>query len=115
LRREIASSGRLGHSVESVSSSRAGCLRLLGPQSGLIATGEKSQLGKSKSNYIGETRLAISFTKTNATAGWGLPELSKFDRLPGRAGGTPSSNLAKALRADLSQRLDWGIWVLVRP
>jgi hypothetical protein len=107
-------------------------LRLLGPQSGLIATGEKSQLGKnrnwgkiatgeksqlgkSKSNYIGGTRLAISFTKTNATAGWGLPELSKFDRLPGRAGGTPSSNLAKALRADLSQRLDWGIWVLVRP
>ena len=61
-------------------------LRLLAPQRGLIATGEKQ---KQKQLQRHETRWTMSFDKTKATAGGILPEFSKFDCLPGRAGGSP--------------------------
>jgi hypothetical protein len=57
---------------------------LLAPQRGLTATDEmQKQLQKH------EVRSTMSFDKTKATAGGILPEFSKFDCLPGRAGGTP--------------------------
>src|SRR5271157_361077 len=61
-------------------------LRLLAPQRGLIATGEKQK-------QLQRQRLARqrASAKTKATAGGILPEFSKFDCLPGRAGGTPIS------------------------
>src|SRR5271157_5049870 len=61
-------------------------LRLLAPQRGLIATAEKQ-----KQLQRHEAREATGFGKTKATAGGILPEFSKFDCLPGRAGGTPIS------------------------
>jgi hypothetical protein len=61
-------------------------LRLLAPQRGLIATGENQ-----KQLQRHEAREATGFGKTKATAGGILPEFSKFDCLPGRAGGTPIS------------------------
>ena len=54
---------------------------------------------KSKSNCNG-TRLARqrASAKTKATAGGILPEFSKFDCLPGRAGGTPISLVTNTYR-----------------
>src|SRR5271157_2032154 len=74
-------------------------LRLLAPQRGLIATAEKQ-----KQLQRHEAREATGFGKTKATAGGILPEFSKFDCLPGRAGGTPislgSATLLHLLRSD---------------
>jgi hypothetical protein len=57
---------------------------LLAPQRGLIATVEKQ---KQLQQPI--ARSTMSFYKAKATAREMLPEFSKFDCLPGRAGGTP--------------------------
>jgi hypothetical protein len=57
---------------------------LLAPQRGLIATVEKQEHLQRH-----EGRSTMSFDKIKATAGGILPEFSKFDCLPGRAGGTP--------------------------
>ncbi len=56
---------------------------MLAPQRGLIAT------VKSKNNDTDAIQSVIGFGKTKTTAGEILPEFSKFDCLPGRAGGTP--------------------------
>src|SRR5271157_287708 len=80
-------------------------LRLLAPQRGLIATAEKQ-----KQLQRHEAREATGFGKTKATAGGILPEFSKFDCLPGRAGGTPISLAAWTDAIHGSQRLlyNWG-------
>ena len=59
-------------------------LRLLAPQRGLTVTGEKQPQQPESSCTIGRS-------EPKATAGSILPEFSKFDCLPGRAGGTPGS------------------------
>ena len=60
---------------------------------------------KSNSNYNG-TRLARqrASAKTKAPAGGILPEFSKFDCLPGRAGGTPISLAVHSLEASVTRR-----------
>ena len=102
------SSGQLGDSVESAFSGRARNSWLMGPQRGLIAAGEKQrQLHRRDSPRH-------RFAKTNATAGGWLPKISKSGCQPRQSRGNSQFVLAKAIRADLSHRLDWGIWVLVR-
>jgi len=57
---------------------------LLAPQRGLIATGEKQkQLQLQKSCLLNLSR------HVNCNSGVLLSEFSKFDCLPGRAGGSP--------------------------
>ena len=59
---------------------------MLAPQRGLIATDEKQ-----KQLQRHEARETTGFGKNEGNSGGILPEFSKFDCLPGRAGGTPIS------------------------